>query len=249
MIQFRWEIFYSDLAKYKKPFWEQIAVIVKSAEALKNEESRKTAKESWNFFDLIEGHLKDEQLRNFLEGAGKILFEIQDLDPYIHFSRSVMLEKEEVKKEWTKAELVDLLRKGRIKEFSSVRPYLQVDLSYADFTKANLSGVNLSGANLCGANLSGAKLVETDLRTANLTGAVLWDAFLTGANLRGANLSVADLYNLAVDDYTLFEDTLITGVKNLSPEIRDQLHIKIENDIEKATSKWLLEKRKSEGKT
>jgi len=42
---------------------------------------------------------------------------------------------------------------------------------------------------------------------------------------------------------------VIEDVENLSPNVKDQLHIEIEDGVAKATSKWLLEKRKSEGKT
>jgi uncharacterized protein YjbI with pentapeptide repeats len=222
IIQFRWDSFYRDLVRHKNPFLEQTTEILRKKEELEDEERRKKASESWSFFELIEAHLKDDEFRDFLEGAGKILFEIGNLDPYIHFSKSVVIE-DAAKKERSKQELLDLLRSGRIKEFNRVRPYPFVDLSLArlalvdlrgatlsgvnlegaKLTGTNLSAVDLSGANLSGASLTGADLRRDDLRGANLSGAYLWGANLThadlmgtnltGANLRRANLSGADL--------------------------------------------------------
>jgi len=253
IIQFRWETFYRDLAKYKKAFLEQVGVIVQSAEVLKNEESRKTAKKAWNFFDLIEGHLKDEQLRNFLEGAGKILFEIQDLDPYIHFSKSVVLEKE-VKREWSKRELIELLKAGKIDEFNRVRSFPHIDLSFNDLSGLNLSRIDLSGADLKGTRFREANLSVADLSGANLTYASLRGVILSEANLRAAYLSGADMWganlrNIGIDENTVFAMTIVQDVKNLSSKIRELLYIQRAHGFERATSKWLLERRKSEGKT
>lgn len=279
IIQFRWEFFYKDLTKYKKPFLEQTAVIVDSKEMLKKEGSRKTAKESWNFFDLIEAHLKDEQLRNFLEGTGRILFEIQDLDPYIHFSASVVLEKEETEKSPSKLELLDLLVKGKIKEFESIRPYPHVDLSFTTLYGDILPRVDLSGADLRQADLRETDLMKATFREADLTRADLREASLTGADmrkavlqftslfrtdlgyvdlrgadLRGANLreailSQANLQDIVIDDLTVFERTVIEGARNLSPEVMDQLRIVTTDGVQRATSKRLSQNEKSKGKT
>ena len=259
ILQFRWESFYRDLTKYKKPFLEQTAVILKSREMLKKEDVRKTAKESWNYFDLIEAHLKNEQLRNFLEGAGKVLFEIDDLDPYIHFSKSVVIEEGEEKIERRKQELTDLLRAGRIEAFNRLRSYPHIDLNHVDLTNANLRGVNLSRA-----DLSGSILVGVDLTGANLTRAVLrrtvllhvhlHAADLTGADVRGANLTGTNLFgavlkDLLADHTTVFKHTIIEDVQNLPTQISAQLHIEEVDGFTEATSKFLLEKSKSEGKT
>lgn len=269
VIQFRWESFYKNLAKHKKLFLKESSEIVEARVNLTAEEVRKTARETWVFFDLIEDHLKDEQLRKFLKGAGKIMFDIQDLDPYMHFAKSVMFEKETVEKELGKQDLVDLLRKGRIKPFNLIRPYPHVDLSFGELIGANVGGANLVGADLSGAylsaaDLSGVGLLAANLTRADLSGAALRGAFLvqarleladlkdadlSGANLTEAVLSRADLRGIVVDGRTVFDRTVIEDVENLSPNVKDQLHIEIEDGVAKATSKWLLEKRKSEGKT
>lgn len=250
IIQFRWEEFYRNLAKYKRPFLEETAVIVRSKEALKKEETRKTAKESWIFFDLIEGHLKDELFRNFLEGAGKILFEIQDLDPYIHFSKSVVIE-EQTRVDARREVAIDLLRAGRISRFNQLFSHPPVDLNHVDLTGVDLSGVDLRGANLTaaellGVNLTGALLRRTLLRHAVMAHARLEEADLTEADLRGANLSGADLLGanlrgIVVDNATTFKETDITQVQHLSAEIIEQLDVETKHGIAKATSKWLLD--------
>lgn len=279
IIQFRWEGFYRDLARYKEEFLQQTGVIVKSKEALQNEESRKTAKESWEFFDMIEGHLKDEQLKTFLEGAGSVLFEIQDLDPYIHFSKSVALEKEETEGKRSKGELIHLLSHMRIEEFNTVRPYPNVDLRRVHLASATLSGANLSGADLRGAYLRGADLGKAILRDANLSGANMREAFLgwvdfsgadltssdlSGADLGGSNISYVNLIaanltkadltktqvdNIVVDDDTTFDETTIPSVNAFTNRVRAKIRIERKHGILKATSKRLWEERKSQGKT
>ena len=85
----------------------------------------------------------------------------------------------------------------------------------ANLCDANLCGANLCDANLCGANLYGADLRGADLCGADLCGANLCDANLCGANLygadlRGADLCGADLCGAKVEDFSVFQQFLIT---------------------------------------
>jgi hypothetical protein len=222
IIQFRWESFYSELARHKKPFLEETAQMLRKKDELKNEEERKKARESWSFFDLVEGHLKDERLRNFLQGPGEILFEVKDLDPYLYLSKSVephsyVSDAADVEAERSTEQLIDLLRNGRIKQFNRVRPYPAVDLSFSgvilnlvgvDLRKINFSRAILIGANLRTAYLGEADLSNANLRGADLSGAFLFEADLSEAILAGAILSLATLNRANLDEALLAEADL-----------------------------------------
>ena len=253
--QFRWEDFYRDLAKHKTTFLDQTAAMVRRRDELKEEIFRRKAEESWIYFDLISSHLRDEQFFNFLQGAGKVLFEIQDLDPYIHFPRSVVLGEESAKREASRPEPLELSWEKKIREPHKItshrirglrRAHLKgANLRAVNLTNVDLSWANLSRAHLRGANLQGAQLQEALLLDAYLNDATLVGANLSGANLTGAFLSRADLRGIVVDARTIFDNTDVTAAQNLSSEIRNQLHIDAKNGVVKATNKSLLEKRKS----
>ncbi len=236
IIQFRWEGFYNALAEYKTDFLASVLAYTEEDRDVKSEQGRKQFLEHWGYLELLEKTL-DDDLNSFLKGEGKILFGIQDLDPYIHFSKAAKIPEAEVKA-LTKEKLISLLRNGRIDEFNKIRPRPTVDLAGAD-----LSGTHLSEANLRGANLREAKMSESDLRGANLA-----EADIGKARFWRSNLSGADLNRIIIDDYTIFFKTIIENVKNLSEEIRETLDIEIEDGVEKATSKGLFEKKAKEEK-
>ena len=192
IIQFRWENFYRDLAKYKNPFLEQTREILKALPSIRKGRYENGAQEKWSYYDLIENHLKDNELANFLQKAGGLLFGISDLASYIHFSKSVVIE-EEHEKEAQLRELIYLLSKGRIKEFNEARPYPIVRLTSVRLSGIDLGGVDLSRADLNEAHLSGSTLTEADLSKADLGDANLTDATLSRASMSGANLTRADL--------------------------------------------------------
>jgi uncharacterized protein YjbI with pentapeptide repeats len=150
------------------------------------------------------------------------------------------------------------LSRAGLSKANLIRAYLiGADLSVADLEgadlrravmfNANLSGTNLRRAELEGADLRKAEMIRADLRRTHLDGAELIGAYLHGTNLSGADLSGADLSGadlsetnlngIIIDEYTIFQLTIIQDAKNLSPEIRNTLNIKIENGVEKATSK------------
>lgn len=304
IIYFRWDELYEKIVSLKKDFLDKLKYYMDIKPGVTDEKGIEVLKKHcgihYDFFTKMEAH----PLYSFLKGKeGKTLFEIDDLDPYIHFSRAATIPEPEKPKILKKEELISLLKSGRIEEFNKIRPrpfvnlsgadlssaYLRgAYLSEADLSEANLSGADLSEANLRGtdlnkADLRGAHLIEADLRgarliEADLSGAYLRGAYLRGADLRGADLSEADLsaanlneailvraklfgVNLSVanlsgadmmeadlseviiDDYTIFNKTIIQYVKNLSRTIRDTLDIEIEDGVEKATSKWVLEEK------
>lgn len=99
--------------------------------------------------------------------------------------------------------------------------FSEAKLGGVDFKAADLTGADLTGANLTGANLTGAKLTG-----ANLTGADLTRADLTGANLSGANLTEANLMTAKLGLSQLLSSKSLSGVRNLSPDILNQIKVK-----------------------
>ena len=216
IIQFRWEELFKTIANYKEDFLGKLKFYMENKERIdmKDKKDFNAFKEAcgihYDFFTKMEGHL----LYNFLKSKeGEKLFEIDDLDPYIHFSKAVTIPKPERLKVPTKEELISLLQNGRVDEFEKTRPYPLIDLRGADLRGVDLSMASLSGANLSGADLGGsslwgadlrrtilievnlalANLERTDLIGANLSKAILSETDLSKANLREANLSGAIL--------------------------------------------------------
>lgn len=100
IIQFRWEEFFRRLATYKRDFLEKFVFYLenKNKVNIKSKSSTTWFKDNcgayYEFFKNSESH----PLYNFMETfAGKRLFEIKDLDVYIHFSKTVTLSSDSLK--------------------------------------------------------------------------------------------------------------------------------------------------------
>jgi hypothetical protein len=258
ILQLRWEELFEKIAKYKKDFLNKLKFYIDNKKKidLTDEANYKAFKitcgQYYDFFTNIESY----PLYTFLSSKeGKVLFDIIDLDPYIHFSKATVISEAKITSGAyiIESSFSSLLKNGMVKKFNEIRPHPTVDLR----------GINLSGSIIVGADLRGADLRETILVRADLKRAILSNGFivsfplgvpmdpecteviwyntdLSGADLSEANLSEADLDGIIIDDETIFRDTIIQDIKKLSPEIRDTLHIKVEEGVEKATSKRLL---------
>jgi len=233
IIQFRWEELFKTIATYKKDFLDKLKFYIENKDNINIEDDNevKTFKQKcsphYEFFTLLESH----PLFNFLGSEeGKILFEIEDLDRYIHFFKAVTIPELEVEIR-TIQQLTTLLREEKKEEFNKIRQRPWVNLVGVILAWADLCGVDFSGAYLRGADLSYADLIGANLSLADLSGANLSRADLSRADLTGANLN-----KIVADDSTVFDKTIIVGVRNLSRKIRSTLYIEKEDGIEKATS-------------
>lgn len=260
VIQFRWEGFYRAIAEHKADFLASVVAYMEEDRDVTSEKGKDDFMKHWGYLDLIEKTL-DNELRSFLKDEGKILFGIQDLDPYIHFSKAATIEVgKEIQFSW-QSYLISLLQNFRIDEFNLVRARPFVDLAGVQLRGAYLNGIDLSGADLSDADLSGIRVEKrrgpdhvtgwsglsifehpTNLENSNLRDANLTRVNLSGVILSYSDLTGANLLGIIIDEETIFIKTIVQNVKNLSTEIRDTLQVEIENGVEKATSRRLMKK-------
>jgi hypothetical protein len=127
---------------------------------------------------------KNKPLVDFLDsGALEVLGKIEKMEDYRRAVNTTKLNPTEEKE----AQLIKLLREGKIEEFNNTRPRN---------AGINLEGIYLMNAKLFDVDLRYDNLTSAHLSGANLSYAFLYMTNLSDADLRGANLHIC-CYNLS----------------------------------------------------
>jgi hypothetical protein len=95
------------------------------------------------------------------------------------------------------------------------------------FRDAQLNDAQLNNTDFTGADFDGAKMARADLGGARFDRARMTRVDFTGADLRGASLAHADcrgadFAGVHFDANTDFSGAILTGARNLPPQLRDQ---------------------------
>ena len=108
-------------------------------------------------------------------------------------------------------EILNLLKRGRIKEFNELKQNLnftKIDLSKTNFKKLDLQGIDLSKMNLTSCDFTGANLKHANLKHTNFSKSSFAFSDLSYCNLSFSDLSYCNLTNANLSNSQLIETDL-----------------------------------------